>query len=117
MADTAAAIAASSANDVSLSAYKVTYLKALGFAIDLDYLTDKLMTYDHRSFYRFLRPFVPFVNMYVSTADGYLMDLNKCFSIFGSWHVNSFHPKAPFGEFFNKRTHFHFSIPRFALGL
>ena len=100
MPHTAAAVAAVSADDMSLGCYALTHLGVAYAWTYLHHLAHELMPHRVGWHAVFLRPVVPLVHVQVGSADGCFLHLDEyiVYAHFGHRHV--FHPNSVFGARF-----------------
>src|ERR1700730_15629211 len=105
MPPTGEAIAATTANHVALAADDLSGMEIVDVRSHLSNLTHELVANDQRDRDRLLRPFVPFVDMLVGSAESgqehaYLDIVD---SRFRDWNI--FEPESALGTALNKRFH------------
>ena len=97
---TATAVTAVTTSDMAFTGNSVTYFYILHSCTNFSNDTNVFMTDSHRSFYCFLTPFIPFIDMEVCTADCSFFDFNEDVVNTDLRHWNIFHPNTFFCLFF-----------------
>lgn len=97
MASSSQAIAAASADHVTLAADDVAAKEVADVRADFNDLADKLVADGHRYGYRLLCPLVPLVNVNVRAADTGVVHPNQHVVDADRWLGDTFKPKPPFG--------------------
>ena len=96
MLTAAAAVAAVSAGNVTLSGDAVADFVVLHAASHLDDFSNVLVAYGHRGLDGVLRPLVPVVDVQVGAADGYLPYFDQYVINAYFRHRDVFHPDTAF---------------------
>src|SRR5437660_5474098 len=99
------AIAAASANDMTLAAHCLARKKILHIRADLDDLSNKLMADHHRHRDRFPSPVVPLINVRVRTANAGAIDVYQHVIQSNRWLGRFFKPEPGFGFSFYQSFH------------
>jgi len=98
-------IAAMSTSDVTFADNKIARRKAFHVIADKIDHADKFMADRHRHRNRFLRPWVPIIDVDVCAADGCLHDANEHIVTVNFGNGNFFEPKPWLGPAFHDRLY------------
>src|SRR5262245_59093462 len=90
-------VATTPANDMAFGADNITLVKISDVGADLDDLPHEFVAYDHGNRNGLLRPFVPFVDVQVGTADTGAIDADQDIVNADGWLGDIFEPQTRFG--------------------
>ena len=89
-------VSAAATDDMTFPAHNVTGEEIVDIRPYSDNLTDKFVPDGHRHFDGLLRPFIPFVDMNIGSADSRVADANQHVVDADRRFRNVFQPEAPF---------------------